>query len=160
MPKITIHHLYLSPGHNYFGHHGKPAGEHPITERDHLSLVAKSGIVGDRFFNYKPDYKGQITFFSYDLHTEVKNEFNLPHLQPSAYRRNVLVSGIDILTLIGSEFTIGELRFQGHSECSPCYWMDQACALGTEAFLKNRGGLRAKILHGGILTCGDHELGF
>ena len=155
---ITLHHLYLSPGHNYYGHHGKPAGEHPIIETETLGLVAGKGIVDDRFFDYKPDYKGQITFFDYELHQAVKAEFNLPDLAPSAYRRNTLVSGTNILDLIGKEFSIGELRFIGHSECTPCYWMDQACAPGTEDFLKGRGGLRAKIIQGGTLTRGTHPL--
>jgi len=43
------------------------------------------------------------------------------------------------------------VRFRGHSECSPCYWMDQAFAPGAEAALKGRGGLRAQILTDGFL---------
>lgn len=158
MPTVTIHHLYRSPGHNFFGHHGKPAGETPIEECDQLELVAGSGIVGDRFFDYKPDYKGQITFFDHDLHRQLADKFHLPELAPSAYRRNVLISGIDLNSLIGKTFTIVDIKFAGHSECTPCYWMDQACAPGSEEFLKERGGLRARIREGGTILPGIHEL--
>jgi DNA-binding NarL/FixJ family response regulator len=27
---MQVCHLYVSPGHNFFGHHGQPAAEHPI----------------------------------------------------------------------------------------------------------------------------------
>ena len=44
------------------------------------------------------------------------------------------------------------MRFRGVEECRPCYWMDQAIAPGAEAWLKGKGGLRAKILSDGWLT--------
>ena len=70
---------------------------------------------------------------------------------PSVYRRNVITRGVDLNTLIGVEFEIQGVRFLGNSECSPCYWMDQAFGPGAEAALKGRGGLRAKILTDGVL---------
>ena len=53
--KATIKHLYISPDHNYFGRYGKDSLKHPIEERASLELVAGSGIVDDRFFDYEPD---------------------------------------------------------------------------------------------------------
>ena len=125
-----------------------------------LESIAGHGIRGDRFFDYKPDYKGQITFFSAEIYDELCASF-LPlagaHPAPSAFRRNVITRGIDLNTLIGVEFTLQNIRFLGTAECSPCHWMDQAFAPGAHAALKNRGGLRAKILNDGILHL-DHPL--
>jgi MOSC domain-containing protein YiiM len=53
--------------------------------------------------------------------------------------------------LIGKNFECQGLVFQGVCECAPCYWMDEAIAPGAEAALQGRGGLRARILTGGIL---------
>jgi MOSC domain-containing protein YiiM len=154
---IRIEHLYLSPGHNYFGHHGQPAGKHPILSVPSVECVAGHGIRGDRYFDYKPDYKGQITFFSAEIYDELCASF-LPlagaHPEPSAFRRNVITRGIDLNTLIGQEFTFQNIRFLGSAECSPCHWMDQAFAPGAHAALKGRGGLRAKILTDGFLRTG------
>ena len=151
---IRIEHLYVSPGHNYFGHHGKPADEHPILAVPEIECITGRGIYGDRFFDYKPDYKGQITFFAAELYDELCTSF-LPlagsHPAPSAFRRNVITRGIDLNTLIGQEFTLQGVTFFGTGECSPCHWMDQAFAPGAEAALKGRGGLRAKILTDGLL---------
>ncbi len=151
---FRVQHLYVSPGHNYFGHHQKPAGEHPIIAVPEIECVAGRGIRGDRFFDYKTDYKGQITFFSGEIYDELCVTF-LPltgtHPAPSAFRRNVITRGIDLNTLIGSQFTIQGSTFLGTAECSPCHWMNEAFAPGAEAALKSRGGLRAKILTDGIL---------
>ena len=58
---VSLKHLFISPGHNYYGRHGKGAMDYPIEEVERISCVAGRGIKGDRFFDYKPDYKGQIT---------------------------------------------------------------------------------------------------
>ena len=154
---IQIRHLYLSPGHNFFGHHGKPAGENPIIEQGILRCVAGRGIEGDRFFDYKPDYKGQITFFAWEQYERLCAMFGVHDKSPAAFRRNVITEGADLNALIGEEFEIQGLRFRGSAECTPCYWMNESFCEGAEAALAGHGGLRAKILVGGSLTV-DAEL--
>lgn len=144
--------LYLSPAHNYFGHHGGAAGTEPIVALRELACVAGSGVRGDRFFDYAPDYKGQITFFSSEVFAELCEAVGARGVAPSAVRRNVLTRGVDLRTLIGQEFELQGIRFLGTEECRPCYWMDQAVAPGAEQWLQGRGGLRAKILTSGWLT--------
>jgi len=150
---IRVCHLFVSPGHNYFGHHGQPAGEHPILPVESIECVAGRGIRGDRFFDYKENYKGQITFFSVELFDALRRELNLPQAQPAATRRNALVAGSDLNSLIGAEFEIQGVLFLGVEQCKPCYWMDSALGPGAEAWLQGRGGLRARILTDGILQC-------
>jgi MOSC domain-containing protein YiiM len=151
---MRIRHLFISPGHNYYGHHGRPPGAHPIVEVDALECVAGRGIRGDRFFDYRPDYKGQITFFAWETLTALWEALNVPpaERQPAATRRNVLIEGADLPALIGVEFEIQGVRFLGTEECRPCYWMNTAFRNErAEAWLKGRGGLRAKILTDGWL---------
>ena len=150
-PAITIQHLFISPGRNFFGHHGKPAGQNPMIEVQEIQCRAGRGIEGDRFLDYKPDYKGQITFFPGETYDELCARFDVWDKSPSAFRRNVITRGIDLYSLIGKEFTIQGVRFLATSECSPCYWQEGAFAPGTEEALKGRGGLRAKILTDGVL---------
>ena len=149
-----ISHLYISPGHDFYGRHGKGREENEIIDCDTFELVSGSGVRGDRFFDYKEDYKGQITFFDFAVYEAVKNEFSLPDLETSAFRRNVIIDGVDLNSLIGKRFAIGELEFEGSEEAKPCYWMDQACAPGTEEFLKGKGGLRCRIRKSGTLGKG------
>ena len=156
--QVTLKHIYISPGHNYYGRHGKGAMDYPVEEKGSIACVAGRGIEGDRFLDYKEDYKGQITFFDWAVHERVRDEIVKGDLNPQAFRRNVVLQGIDLNELIDRHFSIGDLEFTGSCECSPCYWMDQACAPGTHEFLKGWGGLRARIVRGGTLCTGTHEL--
>jgi MOSC domain-containing protein YiiM len=153
-----IEHLFLSVGHNYFGHHGRPADAHECVTRAEVECVAGRGLRGDRFFDYQPDYKGQITFFAMEVLEAMGAKLGVPEVQPSAVRRNVFTRGIEMNALIGREFVLQGVRFVGSEECRPCYWMDQAVAPGAEAWLQGKGGLRARILTDGWLRCGDAGL--
>lgn len=139
----TIHHLYTSPGHNFFGHHGEAAGEHPIIEHERIELLADRGIEGDRFLDFKDGYKGQITFIDQEVVEAVRSHLSKPELSASSFRRNVVVAGLDLNALVGKRFRLGGLLLEGTEECSPCYWMNEACGTpGTENFMKGSGGLR------------------
>jgi MOSC domain-containing protein YiiM len=148
---LTVLRLFLSPGHNFIGHHGGPAGTEPTVEVDALECVAGRGVRGDRFFDHAPDFKGQITFFSLEIIEALRRELGLPDARPEAARRNVLVSGADLGALVGVEFAVQGIRFFGTEECRPCYWMDGALGPGAHAWLRGRGGLRARILSDGWL---------
>jgi len=148
---MNILHIYISDDHNFYGRHNQPAGEHPMTEVTEAECVAGKGITGDRFFDYKPDYKGQITFFSQEVYEDLCLLFNLVKVPPSVFRRNVIVEGVDLNELIGKEFEVQGIRFLGTVEATPCYWMNGAVAEGAEEAMKGRGGLRAKILTSGTL---------
>jgi MOSC domain-containing protein YiiM len=149
---MIIKQLYISPGHAYFGRHEKEPLDYEMIACDQIECVVGKGILGDRFFDYKPDYKGQITFFDWQVHLAICEKFQLPNLDSSSYRRNILLDGIDLNSLIGKQFEISDCLFQGVEECRPCYWMNRACADGVEEYLKGKGGLRARILRGGILA--------
>jgi len=148
---MNIAALYISPGHNYFGRHGQAPGEHPVVAVPAVECVAGRGLVGDRFLDYKADYAGQITFFAGEVYDEIRRALNQPDRSAAVFRRNVLTRGVDLNALIGQEFEVQGVHFIGTRECSPCYWMDQAFAPGAEAWLKGRGGLRARILSSGRL---------
>ena len=122
-----------------------------MIEMDQVECVAGRGIRGDRFFDYKENYKGQITFFSLEIFDALRDELNLPNAQPQATRRNAFVRGVDLNGLIGIEFELQGVRFEGSEECRPCHWMNSALGHGAEEWLKGRGGLRARILSDGIL---------
>lgn len=150
----TIHHLFISTGHNFFGHHGQVAGTHATREVEQVECRRGRGIEGDRFFDYRPDYRGQITFFDYAVFRRLEAELGVAGLSPGAFRRNVIVEGLNLPALIGVRFSLGGVSFEGTAESAPCYWMNDAVAPGAEAWMKGRGGLRAKILSDGALGRG------
>jgi MOSC domain-containing protein YiiM len=148
---IAIRQLFVSPGHNFFGHYGEEAGTNALHEMGEIECVAGRGVRGDRFFDYKQDYKGQITFLAQEVFEDVCRALCANPGSPGVTRRNVITQGIDLNSLIGRRFTVQGVEFEGVSECKPCAWMDIAIAPGAQAALEGRGGLRAKILKDGRL---------
>lgn len=151
---MEILHLYISPGHNYFGHYGRDAGTHPTTEVERIDCVAGHGIRGDRFFDYRNSYKGQITFFADEVYRALCDHLRVGNVPPSASRRNVITRNLDLNSLIGKDFEIQGVRFHGTEECRPCAWMNAAFGGEAEKFLRGQGGLRARILCDGRLSRG------
>jgi MOSC domain-containing protein YiiM len=147
----VIRHLYISPGHNYFGHHGQSPGEHPMIEVPSAHCVPGRGIEGDRFFDFKDNYKGQITLFAIEVYRQLCEQLQVDSRSPAVFRRNVITENLDLNALAGIEFELQGVHFLGTAECSPCYWMDSAFAPGAEKAMHGRGGLRAKILTDGTL---------
>lgn len=148
---LRVEHLFVSPGHNFFGHHGQPAGEHPIVATDEVECVAGRGIRGDRFFDYRENYKGQITFFAMEVLEALRRELKLFDAPPQATRRNAFVRGVDLNTLVGKQFEVQGVRFEGVEESKPCHWMNSALGAGAEDWLRGRAGLRCRILSDGVL---------
>src|SRR6201992_2001268 len=95
-PKIRVAHLFTSEGHNFFGRHGRPAGQHAFVERREIYCVANRGIEGDRFFDYKDNYRGQITFFSLEVFVDVCRDLDISGRSPGVTRRNVITTGVDL----------------------------------------------------------------
>jgi hypothetical protein len=148
---MTIRHLYTSPGHNFVGHHDLPPGDSPTLEPAEIEVIAGQGIMGDRYFGWRDDYKGQVTFFSWETYVAVCQQLGVSDRAASVFRRNIVVEGVDLNALIGREFTVQGVSFLGTQEAAPCYWMEQAFGVGAEAALRGRGGLRAKVLTDGVL---------
>lgn len=150
---MKISRIYISPEHNYFGHHEKPAGEAPTIECAEVECVTGKGLKGDRFFGWKEDFKGQVTFFAEEVWERLCEQLQVADKGPGVFRRNIITRGIDLNTLIGKEFEVQGIRFLGTQEAAPCYWMNQAFAPGAEKALHGNGGLRAKVLSDGVLRC-------
>ena len=155
---MIVRQIFISSGHNYFGHHGRAPDDYPLLEVSEIQCVAGHGIRGDRFYDYRANYKGQITFFSAEIFEKLAERFDLTKKSAGALRRNVIVSGVNLNDLIGEEFSVQGVRLRGTAHCRPCYWMNQAVAPGAEEFLQGNGGLRAQILGDGVIAVGDAQL--
>jgi len=155
---VVIHHIFVSPGHNYVGRYGKEPLTHDVRDLEEARCVAGAGIEGDRYFAKVPGHKKQATFFAWEVYQQVVAELQVAGLSASAMRRNVLIEGIDLNSLIGRSFLLQGVQFVGVEECKPCFWMDRAVAEGAFDWMKGRGGLRCQILSDGALRKGSCEL--
>jgi MOSC domain-containing protein YiiM len=148
---LAVRRIFIADGHSFFGRHGLPAAPHPIRSVDTVECIAGRGLRGDRFFDFKENYRGQVTLFAEEVFLALCEALRRPDAQPSALRRNLLVAGGELNDLIGQMFELQGVRLEGIEECRPCHWMNAALGPGAEAWLRGRGGLRCRILSDGWL---------
>lgn len=154
--QAELRHIYISAGHDYWGRQGEGRMRHGVTEMKEVECVAGRGLRGDRYFDYRTDFKGQITFFDEAVVENLRQMFKLPKLPASVFRRNIIVRGVELGEWLGKRFRFQGIEFEGSQECKPCQWMDRVVEPGTLDFMKQkfRGGLRAKIVTSGVLRVG------
>lgn len=147
--EVTVERILSSPAHNYFTRPRFEPGD--TASVDHLSVPLQSGrgIAGDRFEHSRYP----ITLFSREV-ADLIEEAHGRSIDAALFRRNIVVSGINLSELVGVRFRLGGVLFEGVGHCAPCLWMDAAIGKGTYALMRGRGGLRAGVVEGGLLQRG------
>lgn len=74
---------------------------------------------------------------------------------PEELRRNLVISGINLVALKKSRFTIGEVWFKGTGDCHPCSRMERNLGEGGYAAMRGHGGITTRVLKPGIIRVGD-----
>ncbi len=150
---ISVCFIYSSPEHHYFTRKKFDVGEAETIEHKSVFLEPNRGIKDDRFENSK----FPLTFVSEELMKEVCNELDLSY-KPQLFRRNIVISGMNLNQLIGKTFTIDDVEFKGLEHCAPCTWMNAVMKKGAYALMSGRGGLRVKVTKKGTLKLGTNHL--
>ena len=116
---IRIEHIFRSVGHNYFTHKRFEPGIFIDESLSEVSLEAGKGIANDRFeLSRYP-----ITFFSQEVADFISEEIS-SSIDVKIFRRNIIVSGVNLNELVGEDFQIGDITFRGIGLCHPCLWMN------------------------------------
>lgn len=152
---VEVVEIMITPDHNW----GATEVEKQLMSKvEQVECVAGKGLLGDRYFAHKEDYHGQVTFIDQAVIDTVKAHVKREDLDPSVLRRNIVLSGVDLNSLIGRRFSLSGVEFSGSEECSPCRWMNVVAGDGAEQVMKERGGLRCRILSDGTLSKGAASL--
>lgn len=77
------------------------------------------------------------------------------HVDPVALRRNLVVSGINLLALKNARLQVGDAVLEIVGPCAPCSRMEQAIGPGGYAAMRGHGGMTARIVAGGAIAVGD-----
>ncbi|GGG57161.1 hypothetical protein GCM10011378_36600 [Hymenobacter glacieicola] len=105
----------------------------------------------------KPGGKRQVTLIQYEHLAAVAGYLGLPEsVDPGRLRRNLVVSGLNLLALKNRRIRIGEevvLEITG--ECHPCSRMEEELGPGGYNAMRGHGGLTARIVQGGLMRAGD-----
>lgn len=76
-------------------------------------------------------------------------------VDPVALRRNLVVSGINLLALRNARLQVGGALLEIVGPCQPCSRMEDAIGPGGYAAMRGHGGMTARVLSGGAIDVGD-----
>lgn len=131
----------------------RPARDAPVMPRDAVEAIAAKGLVGDRYAGGSG--KRGVTLLQAEHIPVIAQLAGLDAIDPSVFRRNVVVSGIPLVALKGRRFRIGDVLLEGTGPCDPCSKMEAALGEGGYNAMRGHGGLCARILEGGTIRLGD-----
>ena len=118
-------------------------------------LEQGKGIVNDRYYGNFKKKKEQVTLINLEEINNFNNKIK-KNIEAKDFRRNIIVSGIDLNELINKEIKVNEVTLKIHEICQPCkYLQDRLKIPGLVKMLLNKSGVRAEILTSGSLAVGD-----
>jgi MOSC domain-containing protein YiiM len=119
-----------------------------------VQAAAGRGLVGDRG-EVRPSRVRQVTLIDAAAISAVAAQLGAPTIDPALLRRNLVVEGIDFAAARGQRLRLGEVLLAITGPCDPCARMEEALGEGGFEALRDRGGLTATVLAGGIVRVGS-----
>ncbi|MFK7933281.1 MAG: MOSC domain-containing protein [Saprospiraceae bacterium] len=115
----------------------------------------EDGIEGDHYS--KKGGKRQVTLIQAEHLTAVGNMLGkTDSIDPTLTRRNLVISGINLLAFKNRQFQIGkEVILEMTGLCHPCTKMERNLGAGGYNAMRGHGGITAKVIQGGIIEVGD-----
>ena len=119
------------------------------------TLEKGKGIINDRYYGNFKEKKEQVTL----INLEEINNFNKQigqKIEPKDFRRNIIISGINLNELIDKKIKINKVTLKIHEICQPCKYLEDKLKIsGLVKKLLNKSGVRAEIITSGYLSVGD-----
>lgn len=132
----------------------RPQRNVPVQPVDEVTVSEQTGLVGDHYSGQNG--KRHITLIQAEHLPAIASFVGLPALDPALLRRNIMVSGLNLLALKGQQFRLGhEVILEYTGECYPCSKMETALGEGGYNALRGHGGITARVIQGGQVRVGD-----
>ena len=131
----------------------RPARRASMESLDNVSLTTEAGLVGDRYAGRSA--KRQVTLIQHEHLPVIASMLHLDEIEPALLRRNVCVSGINLLALKGKHFTIGTSTLAYTGLCHPCSRMEEVFGDGGYNAVRGHGGITASVVHSGTIALND-----
>jgi MOSC domain-containing protein YiiM len=144
----------------------RPDRQTPAILVNQAEAVPGYGLIGDRRSHKErtteSSRKREITLIQAEHIPLIARWCGLTQLSPLDLRRNLVVSGINLLAL-RSPFPNLTLRWQIGDQvelemtgpCAPCSRMERDLGPGTYNAMRGHGGMTARLVTGGIIRIGD-----
>jgi MOSC domain-containing protein YiiM len=121
---------------------------------DDALLDPAEGLAGDRYAG-RPGGARQVTLINSEALAAIGSFLGRDPVAPELLRRNVVVSGINLLALRNRRFRLGDAVLESTGDCHPCSRMEETLGAGGYNAVRGQGGITARVLVAGHVRVGD-----
>jgi MOSC domain-containing protein YiiM len=133
----------------------RPAPRALMVSVQSVEAIAGRGLAGDRTAEKsRPGNQRQVTFIQAEHLAAIGRLLQRDAIDPGLTRRNVVVSGINLLALKGHRFAIGNAIFEMTGDCHPCSLMERQLGAGGYNAMRGHGGITARVVDSGTVQVG------
>lgn len=132
----------------------RPKRKEPLASVKEVLANTENGLEGDHFHSNYSD-KRQVTLIQKEHLDTVASIMNEKSIDPGLTRRNIVVSGINLLALKDQQFKIGNAILEGTGYCHPCSQMETNLGPGGYNAMRGHGGITARVIQEGEIKLQD-----
>lgn len=134
----------------------RPQRKAELISKSGIVAVAGQGLEGDHYSAVNGTR--QVTLIQAEHLRAIASFLGKETIAPALVRRNIVVSGLNLLALKGQRFKIGNVLLEYSGECHPCTRMEFNLGEGGYNALRGHGGITARLLEGGVIKVGDRVI--
>ena len=119
-----------------------------------IKINKGTGVVGAHFTG---DFssKRQVALIQHEHLNAISSILGRKRIDPRLTRRNIVVSGINLLSLKNKKFRIGSVILETTGICAPCKRMEENLGVGGYNAMRGHGGITATVIEQGLIKLGD-----
>lgn len=134
-------------------------GGEPMVKVEEVRAVADGGLEGDRYMTRTGYWTNidecQVTLIEGEVLDQIASGSDV-RVKDGEHRRNIVTRGIELDTLAGRQFTVGEAVMIFDRPRPPCGYIQTITQKGmTKALGGMRGGICARVLTSGAIRPND-----
>lgn len=97
----------------------------------------------------------QVTLIQHEHLPVIAALAGVPAVEVVALRRNLVISGINLIALKNARVRVGNALLEIVGPCQPCSRMEEAVGPGGYAAMRGHGGMTARVIEPGAIAVGD-----
>ncbi|WP_332685552.1 MOSC domain-containing protein [Bosea sp. (in: a-proteobacteria)] len=132
----------------------RPARRAAMAIVELATLDPAKGLIGDRYRSRTGGAR-HVTLIESEHLAAIASHLGLAAVDPDQLRRNIVVTGINLLALKNRRFRIGGATLEWSGDCHPCSRMEETLGTGGYNAVRGHGGITARVLAGGEVKLGD-----
>jgi MOSC domain-containing protein YiiM len=130
----------------------RPSRSTDLISLEEVDVIENEGLQGDHYSN--PGGPRQVTLIQAEHLKSIASFLGIEHVDPRLTRRNLVISGFNLLSLKGQEFFIGDCKLKYSGDCHPCSRMEKNLGVGGYHAMRGLGGITATVIVSGKIRIG------